>query len=308
MVLDLPVEPDGEVDSLYAPRRTVLDPMLAAAAREAGADVRFETPVTGVLRDELGRVVGVTYRSADGREVEARASITIGADGARSMVAREVGAPLTRVGANASAVVYAYFDAPELDGFRWFFRDGAGAGVIPTNGGALVYVAVPPTRFEADVRSDVEVGFWEVLWRHAPEAAELVTPVDRTSRFHVHAGMAGFHRRPYGPGWALVGDASHFKDPISAHGLTDALRDAELLARALDPVIGQPGAQLLALAGYRTERDRLATPLFDISDEVAAFDWTPDEARTLLIAMSRCLGEEVQEIRAFDAQAPARAA
>src|SRR6266550_1485225 len=46
-------------------------------------------------------------------------------------------------------------------------------------------------------------------------------------------GHVGFIKRGTGPGWALVGDAGYFKDPLTAHGITDALRDAELLARAI---------------------------------------------------------------------------
>jgi 2-polyprenyl-6-methoxyphenol hydroxylase-like FAD-dependent oxidoreductase len=298
-VIDLPMDDDGEVDALYAPRRTVLDPMLATAAIEAGAEVRFERAVTGLLRDDDGRVGGVGYRTPAGRPIEARAPITIGADGARSLVARSVAAPTTRAGAHASAVAYAYFDAPDVDGFRWFFRPGGGAGLIPTNDGVLAYVAIPSSRYATELRPDVEAGFWRALERDAPEAAAVIGPVDRTSRFHVHAGTVGFLRRPRGPGWALVGDASHFKDPISAHGLTDALRDAELLSRAVVPALDHGGDLAAALAAYEADRDRLSTPMFDLSDRVAAYDWTADQARRLLKGMSRCMAEEVEELRSL---------
>jgi 2-polyprenyl-6-methoxyphenol hydroxylase-like FAD-dependent oxidoreductase len=308
MDIDIPVEDDGEVDALYAPRRTVLDPMLAIAAGDAGAEVRFETPVTGLLRDPDGRVAGIGYRDAGGRTVEARAPLTIGADGVRSLVARSVGAPTTRTGAHASAVVYAYFASADLDGFQWFFRHGGGAGMIPTNDGVLVYIAIASPRFETELRPDIETGFWRALRCYAPEAADAIAASERTSRFHVHAGTFGFHRRPAGPGWALVGDASHFKDPISAHGLTDALRDAELLARAVGPVLDRPDDLVAALASYEAERDRLSAPMFDLADRVAAYDWSADEARTLLKGMSRCMGEEVDVIRSLEPVSPARAA
>lgn len=241
--------------------------------------------------------------------MEARAPITIGADGVRSLVARSVGAALTHTGTHASAVAYAYFDAGAgLDGYRWFFRPGGGAGIIPTNDGVLVYVALPSGRFAAELRPDVEAGFWRALRRDAPEAAEVVSPGDRTSRFHVHAGTVGFHRRCGGPGWALVGDASHFKDPISAHGLTDALRDAELLARALGPVLDDPDTMPAALAAYQAERDRLSRPMFDLVDRVAAYDWSADQVMALLQGMSRCMAEEVDLLRALEPDTPARAA
>jgi 2-polyprenyl-6-methoxyphenol hydroxylase-like FAD-dependent oxidoreductase len=308
MDIDIPVGGDDDVDALYAPRRTVLDPMLAVAAAEAGADVRFETSVSDLLRDRDGRVAGLAYRSADGRRFEARAPITIGADGARSFVARSVGAPTTRAGTHASAVVHAYFADVDVDGFQWFFRSGAGAGVIPTNGGVLAYIAIASPRFATELRPDVEAGFWRLLRQHAPEAADLVATAERTSRFHVHAGMGGFQRQPGGRGWALVGDASHFKDPISAHGLTDALRDAELLARALVPTLDDRDELAAALASYEAERDRLSSTMFDLADQVAGYEWSADDARTLLKGMSRCMGEEVDVLRGLEPLSTAQAA
>ncbi|MFO1026115.1 MAG: hypothetical protein U1E70_13070 [Acetobacteraceae bacterium] len=81
-------------------------------------------------------------------------------------------------------------------------------------------------------------------------------------------GRKGFLRQASGPGWALVGDAGYFRDPITAHGITDALRDAELLARAV--VTGRPEE-------YATVRNELSLPLFDVTDAIAAFDWSVEE-------------------------------
>ena len=79
-------------------------------------------------------------------------------------------------------------------------------------------------------------------------------------------GRPGVMRRPWGPGWALVGDAGYWKDPISAHGLTDALRDAELLARAVISAGDGCVALDAALRGYQETRDRLSFRLFDVTD------------------------------------------
>jgi 2-polyprenyl-6-methoxyphenol hydroxylase-like FAD-dependent oxidoreductase len=69
-----------------------------------------------------------------------------------------------------------------------------------------------------------------------------------------------------------VGDAGYFKDPISAHGLTDALRDAELLAGAV--VSGSADSSPdEALEHYGASRDRLSVPLFDVIDRIASHDW-----------------------------------
>ena len=114
-------------------------------------------------------------------------------------------------------------------------------------------------------------------------------------------GLPGFIRRPWGPGWALVGDAGYWKDPISVHGLTDALRDAELLARAI--TVTEPGTddRTEALADYQATRDRLSRQLFDVTDTIAAQRWTADEIPGLLIQLSSAMADEVETLAALDA-------
>ena len=102
-----------------------------------------------------------------------------------------------------------------------------------------------------------------------------------------------FLRRPYGPGWALVGDAGYFKDPLTAHGITDALRDAELLARAA--VDGSP----TSFARYETDRDALARPLVEVAERIAAYDWDLTDVEDLLRAESAAMRPEVAVVRAF---------
>ena len=90
----------------------------------------------------------------------------------------------------------------------------------------------------------------------------------------------------YGAGWALVGDAAYFKDPLTAHGITDALRDAELLARAV--LDGGPQA----LAGYQQARDMLSRPLFDVTDSIASFRWSLDDVKALHSTLSASMRAE----------------
>ena len=117
------------------------------------------------------------------------------------------------------------------------------------------------------------------------------------------ARATGSLRRSWGAGWALVGDAGHWKDPLSTHGITDALRDAELLARAV-VAAPEPGAdQLAALAGYQRVRDRMAIPMLTVSDRVASYDWTPAELRQLLRALSDAMADEVELLAALPAGA-----
>jgi acyl dehydratase len=82
-VTTIPVKPRHGVEALYAPRRSVLDAILADAARGAGADVRFGATVTGLRRDRAGRVTGITGR-AGSVPLEASADLVVGADGRRS--------------------------------------------------------------------------------------------------------------------------------------------------------------------------------------------------------------------------------
>jgi 2-polyprenyl-6-methoxyphenol hydroxylase-like FAD-dependent oxidoreductase len=111
-------------------------------------------------------------------------------------------------------------------------------------------------------------------------------------------GRPGHMRRSWGPGWALVGDAGYFKDPLTAHGLTDALRDAELLARGIIAVID--GAdERDALGCFQTTRDALSTALFDVTGVIAGHRWTDEEIPSLLLQLNAAMADEVQAIAAL---------
>jgi flavin-dependent dehydrogenase len=117
-----------------------------------------------------------------------------------------------------------------------------------------------------DLRFDLAAGFYEILGDTAPSVAAAMGAAFVGS-YRGFAGHPGFLRPAWGPGWALVGDAGYFKDPITAHGISDALRDAELVARAVLSGTDE------ALAHYQAVRDDLSVPLFTITDEIASFDW-----------------------------------
>jgi flavin-dependent dehydrogenase len=114
------------------------------------------------------------------------------------------------------------------------------------------------------------------------------------------ASRPGFLRRAYGPGWALVGDAGYFKDPITSHGLTDALRDAELLARAIVSAVTAGTQETVALANYQATRDRLSEPLFATTDAIASFAWDLDQIPRLLLELSHAMGDEVDLLTQLD--------
>jgi 2-polyprenyl-6-methoxyphenol hydroxylase-like FAD-dependent oxidoreductase len=286
----IPIKPSFGVDALYAPRRTVLDPILVDAACEAGAEVRHGIRVGTVCQDGRGRVTGVAGLDERGRPFELTARIVVGADGMRSTVARLVGATIDRVGIGASATVYGYWRGLETDGYEWIFRPGAAAGVIPTNEDqACVFASAPPARVGGGGLAVLHALLGEA---DAGLAARLAaaTPPPGVRTF---AGRPGFVRRSWGPGWALVGDAGYWKDPLTAHGLTDALRDAELLGAAIVSSLRGEQDETSALAGYQATRDGLSADLFAVTDTIAQHRWTDDEIGGLLMRLSDSMAEEV---------------
>jgi flavin-dependent dehydrogenase len=304
------IKPSPGVDALYAPRRTVLDPILVRAAVDAGADVHHRTAVTDLLWRN-GRVAGVRATTDHGRAVELYAQLVIGADGIRSTVARRLDAPFTRVGRYASAVTYGYWSDLQLDGYEWVFERDACSGVIPTNDGqACVFASAPPVTVGRGGRQRLE----DIVAVGAPELADRLRRATPPRGTRTWSGHHGFLRRSSGPGWALVGDAGYFKDPISAHGLTDALRDAELLARAVigsgiqpgtdrDIDLGGNGSTLDdAVAEYEATRDRLSIPLFDVTDQIASHRWNHAEVSVLLLQLSAAMTDEVEMLASLQSE------
>jgi 2-polyprenyl-6-methoxyphenol hydroxylase-like FAD-dependent oxidoreductase len=288
---DVPVRPRDGVDALYAPRRRLLDAHLVAHARAAGVTVRHGTSLVGIVRDATGRVIGATLRGHAGQTVQitrVACALLVGADGIASTVAQLVGAPTRREGSWASATIYAYFRGLPHDGYRWRYVPGASSGEIPTNDGeTCVFVSVPSRRFRDSLRMDVPGAYARVLEEIAPDLATSMRAAERTSRLHGFAGRVGHLRGAWGPGWALVGDAGYFRDPITAHGMTDALRDAELLARAV--LRGSDDA----LADYESMRDAVSIPLLEATDRIASFLWDLPMLQKLHADTSEAMKREV---------------
>jgi flavin-dependent dehydrogenase len=291
-------------EPLYAPRRTVLDTALLAAAQEAGAQARFGVDVGELCRDASGRVTGVHARVRGGDAVTVRAPLTVGADGLRSTVARLTAAPMVRRGTAASAIVYGYWPSQSMRQYEWFYRPGVSAGIIPTNDEQVcVWAGLPAERFaEERRRGGLADLFDRVLAEAAPGTAPFVARGERLGALRGFAGLPGYLRRATGPGWTLVGDAGYFKDPLTAHGISDALRDAEFLARAA--IDGGEDA----LGEYERTRDRLSLPLLDVAESIAAYRWDLGEIRELLLAESAAMKPEIAALRALDTPTPAQAA
>jgi 2-polyprenyl-6-methoxyphenol hydroxylase-like FAD-dependent oxidoreductase len=295
------IKPEHGVESLFAPRRTVLDRLLVDAARKVGADVRHGIALSELEYASSGRIVGVTLKDASGSRTTIGTDMVIGADGRQSTIAQLVKARAYVEGGNASGIVFGYFDRLTMDGSHWYFAKNAAAGVIPTNSGHCVFAALPAPQFFSTFRGDVRRGFLEVLESSCPGLRADVERGALIGRLRGFGGAPGFLRDCQGPGWALVGDAGYFKDPLTAHGITDAFRDAELLSRAI------VGGSSRALEAYQSERDVLSLPLLRITDAIAGFAWDLDEVKALHVQLSAVMNAEASYVAGLS-QLPALAA
>ena len=214
----------------YAPRRTVLDEILVDAARRPEPRCASASRSTSIVVED-GTVVGIRGRGADGTAVVERARVVIGADGRNSRVAKAVGAGEYHEKPRLQWSYYSYWSGLPVDGFEIFVRPDRGWAAAPTNDGLTMLVVGWPFAEAQAYKTDIEANYLKTL-ELAPEFAERVRGATRVERFGGGA-VRNFFRTPFGPGWALVGDAGYNKDPITAQGIGDAFRDAELCAAAL---------------------------------------------------------------------------
>jgi flavin-dependent dehydrogenase len=296
--ISVTIRPSEGVDALYAPRRHLLDRILVDAAAAAGADVLHETTATELIRDASDRVTGVRVRGRRNESMSLCAPLTIGADGVRSTVAAETAAPVILKGSSASAVLYRYLTDLPAAGYEWAYGEGAAAGLIPTNDSTCVFVATTPARMHSLRSSGAEQAFATLLASAAPSLVDRVADAKRATSLRGWGGVPGYLRRGWGDGWALVGDAGYFKDPITTHGMTDALRDAELLADAVLAVLSGCG-EASAFEAYEGTRDRLSRDMFDVTEAVAGYDWSLHKARHLLRDVSAAMSAEVEHLQAL---------
>jgi flavin-dependent dehydrogenase len=303
--ITVPIKPGPGFDALYAPRRTVLDPILVDAARAAGADVRFGITVTGLDRGADGRVIGITGHDDTGSTFSAGARFTVGADGMNSTVARLTGAPTERAAASTVAFTYGYWDGLDIDGYELYYRPGVAGGAFPTNDGQVcVFAGTTPARFRAGSATGgagVAADYLRLLDELAIGGLDPRTGARPPERLRVFTGRPGYVRRSFGPGWALVGDAGYFKDPVTAHGISDALRDAELLARAIVSSAITKVPEPIALAGYQATRNRLTERFFTTTEAIASFDWDLPRIAELLVELSQAMNDEVAWLTDLDA-------
>jgi 2-polyprenyl-6-methoxyphenol hydroxylase-like FAD-dependent oxidoreductase len=270
---DLRTELAGVTELFGSPmlnvRRVTLDAILVDAAVAAGAELRTQTAVTGLV-EEGGRVVGVRTR-----EGELRAPLVVGADGARSSVARLAGAAEYDATPAGRMFMWCYFEGVEPDGRVWLGKiDDTSFLASQTDNGLFMAAAGVPVDRRDELRGNRERGLAEALagWPelHATVGgAERVGPVQVMSRWH------GFFRESAGRGWALVGDAGHFKDPTPGQGISDALRQVVALSAVIEKGLGGAGSLDELLREWWAWRDRDAWQMYWFAHDMGAAGRTP---------------------------------
>jgi flavin-dependent dehydrogenase len=302
-----PVKERAGVDLLVAPRRYVLDPILAGAAADAGADVRYGVTITDVRRRPDGRVTGVAGRDRKGDPVELSARFVVGADGVRSRIAGAVGAAVSEHHRADNATFYAFFQGVGVGRFEFHVADGALAGVFPTHDGdACVWICCPsgvaePLRAAGRDRAGALTALIATV---SPALADRMRRGRPSGPVRGAVGLPNHIRQAAGPGWALVGDAGYHRDPITGHGITDAFRDAELLAGALGEVLSGEAGEATALGAYQRRRNAALRETFDVTRAMTAY---PDRYRIVALQkrLSQALETEADHLAARTLREPA---
>jgi flavin-dependent dehydrogenase len=146
------------------------------------------------------------------------------------------------------------------------------------------------------VAGDLRRGYRRVLEEATGGARGRLDAADPPRRLRAFPGRPSYLREAAGRGWALVGDAGGFLDPLSTHGMTDALRDAHLLARAVAEHRQGEASEGSALAHYGHLRDEICAPLYRVMDQVAGYGWDLPTLRGLLRQSSSAMSAEVEAI------------
>jgi 2-polyprenyl-6-methoxyphenol hydroxylase-like FAD-dependent oxidoreductase len=267
----------------YCPRRTVLDALLVDAAAAAGVNVREAFTVDDLVV-EHDRVVGVRGHAPGGATVTEHADVVVGADGRFSFVAKSVAAEQYHERPPILCGYYSYWSDLPADGtFAVYSRPGRGWAVAPTHDDlTLVVAGWPYAEYEAN-KHDVE-GNYLAMFESAPEFAERIRGATRQARF-AGTSVENYFRTPFGPGWALVGDAGYNKDFITAQGISDAFRDAELCASAIHDALSGARSYDEAMGEYQATRDAHALPMFEFTCQLASLEPPPPDTQQLLAAV-----------------------
>ncbi len=288
--------PGALVGEAFGPRRIVLDQILLDAALAAGAELREQVSFDGVLT-EAGRVVGIKAKQADGSAFEVRARLVIGADGRTSPVARAVNSEVYNEVSKkqGSCNTYAYFSGLPVKGVEFISTPERMAYAWQTNDKQVIVGVIHPARDCPMGKSQAEAWFYSSLKEMSPSLSTRVRAARRESDW-MNIAIGTFCRKPVGPGWALVGDAGLTMDPITAGGMTNALRDAELLSGLVHQGLSSGGSMDEALAGFEEQRNAVSLPLYQFTQQMAQLAPPTEEVFQLFGALA---GNQVETDRYF---------
>ncbi|MEO8538598.1 MAG: NAD(P)/FAD-dependent oxidoreductase [bacterium] len=255
------------------PRRYALDEILFRAAEEAGVHCVEGASVRRVLWED-GRVCGVRYQDRSGKDVEARATVVVGADGRNSMVAREVSAELHNERPGATCAYFSYWKGIPADEMEIYFGLRRAVFLFPTHDDSVLLAAQWPGEEFADYRSD-PLNNLISSFRLAPGLSQRVRAGERIAPVVGMLTPDSYFRRSAGPGWALAGDAGNFKDPILGLGINDAFRSADQLAEAIEAGLSGMLPMDEALAGYEAIRDKTSLGSYQVTHRFASLNVSP---------------------------------
>jgi len=288
-----PPPADG-VQEAYAPRRKVLDAILVSAAVASGVELRTEFSVSELLFED-GSVCGIRGREKGGSPVVEKSRIVIGADGMHSTVARAVQAAEYNAKEPLQGPYFSYWSGVQMKGFEFHPGVYRGSfGWMTNDGLALVGVGFAAKDHPA-VRADIEGNYLRAIAEDAPDLDERLRNGHREERF-VGGLVPNYFRKPFGPGWALVGDAGYLKDPCTAEGITDAFHGAALLADAIDSGLSDRRPLDAALEEYERQRNQAAFPMYEFTCQLATLAPPPPEMQKLFGALR---GNQKQTNRFF---------
>ncbi len=273
---------DG-IREAYAPRRYLLDQILAEGAVAAGAEFRPGNELVQLVFDEDGRVTGVRLRDPEGREVTEHATLVVGADGMRSTVAAQAGAPMLTEHERLTCAYYALWRGPKTH-FEMYEGPTGWVSAVPTNDAVLIAAYHPQSAFD-EVRRSALQSYLDNVRVNAPKLWDQLADAERVERLFGTGDQQNFFRQAYGQGWALIGDAGHHKDSLTARGIGDAFLQAELLAEAIGDGLHDPQRLSAALAAFAEQREAQLTENYQATLMVARAD-ARDKRRALLGAVS----------------------
>ena len=261
---DAGVEEFEESESMpgfqLCPRRTVLDAILVDAALGAGAEVRQGFSVSELTHDSDGRVTGVVGRNADGETVTEEARIVVGADGPHSRIARLVETEAYEEVESIVCGYYSYFSGFPLKQTEFHLVPGAVVIMFPTNDDQVCIAVERPVSDFKGWRQGIDEGFYSAIEAAAPQFAEGIRAAKREERWQGTADVPQYFRRPFGPGWALVGDAGAHVDPTMGLGMSKAFTEVAMIVPALDAALSGTASFEEALAAYQQQRDAAWLP------------------------------------------------